>query len=115
MTTEEVHRLLKESKVYVDFGNHPGKDRFPREAAISMCCIITGKRGSAKYYQDIPISDAYKFEDKDENVAAIAGQIRKCLNEYKKMACDFQVYRDFIYSEPMLFENDVKELFITKK
>ena len=114
MTTEEVHDLLKKSKVYIDFGNHPGKDRFPREAAISGCCIITGKRGSAKYYQDIPIPDTYKFDDADKNIDAIVKQIRKCLNEYENVTEDFQKYRDFIRSEPTLFENDVKELFINK-
>lgn len=114
MTTEEVHDLLKRSKVYIDFGNHPGKDRFPREAAISGCCIITGKRGSAKYYQDIPIPDTYKFDDTDKNVDAIVAQIRKCLNQYENKIDDFQKYRDFIRFELTLFENDVKELFISK-
>lgn len=114
MTTEEVHELLKRSKVYIDFGNHPGKDRFPREAAISGCCIITGKRGSAKYYQDIPIPGEYKFDDKNENIDAIVCQIRRCLNAYENMIDDFQEYRKFIQSEPMLFENDVKEMFIKK-
>lgn len=114
MATEEVHKLLKRSKVYIDFGNHPGKDRFPREAAISGCCIITGKRGSAKYYQDIPIPDDYKFEDKDENIGEIVCQIRKCLSTYEKMVDDFQEYRNFIQSEPILFRNDVKEMFIKK-
>lgn len=44
LTTEEVRKLLIKSKVYIDFGNHPGKDRFPREAVMCGCCIITGKR-----------------------------------------------------------------------
>ena len=114
MSTEEVHELLRQSKVYIDFGNHPGKDRFPREAAVSGCCIITGKRGSAKYHQDIPIPDEYKFDDTDGNIEAITSRIRSCLNEYETVIKDFQEYRDFIRSEPMLFENDVKELFIVK-
>lgn len=112
MTTEEVQELLKVSKVYIDFGNHPGKDRFPREAAISGCCIITGKRGSAKYYKDIPISGNYKFDDNIENVDSIVKQIRKCIDNYEIMVKDFENYRNFIKSEPMLFEEDVKSLFI---
>ena len=55
MTTEEVQELMKRSKVYIDFGNHPGKDRIPREAAMSFCCVITGKRGSAAFSEDVPI------------------------------------------------------------
>ena len=45
MTPEQVQKLLERAKVYIDFGNHPGKDRIPREAAISGCVVITGKRG----------------------------------------------------------------------
>lgn len=115
MSTEDVRRLMNESKLYVDFGNHPGKDRFPREAAISGCCIITGRRGSANYYEDIPISDLYKFEDKDENISVIATQIRRCLGEYETAIDDFHEYCDFIKSEYALFENDVKEIFIGEK
>lgn len=44
MTRDEVIRELQRAKVYIDFGNHPGKDRIPREAAILGCCAIVGKR-----------------------------------------------------------------------
>ena len=43
MTGEEVKQLLLSCKVYVDFGNHPGKDRLPREAVLCGCCLITGR------------------------------------------------------------------------
>ena len=49
MTPEQVVDLMSESKVYIDFGNHPGKDRIPREAVINGCCVITGVRGSARF------------------------------------------------------------------
>ncbi len=48
LTTEQVAQLLRSSKVYIDFGNHPGKDRFPREAVASGCCLITGLGGQHK-------------------------------------------------------------------
>lgn len=112
MTTEEVRDLLSESKVYIDFGNHPGKDRFPREAAISGCCIITGKLGSANYFEDIPIPDEYKFESKDENISKILSKIKECLEEYKKKQEDFLGYKKFIEKEYSVFRDDVRELFI---
>ena len=112
MTTEEVRDLLSESKVYIDFGNHPGKDRFPREAAISGCCIITGKLGSANYFEDIPIPDEYKFESKDENISKILSKIKECLEEYEKKQEDFLGYKKFIEKEYSVFRDDVRELFI---
>jgi len=65
MPREEVIKLLQKAKVYIDFDYHPRKDRLPREAAILGCCVITRKRGSAKFFEDVPIPDEYKFEDKE--------------------------------------------------
>jgi len=113
MTTQEVHELLKESKVYIDFGNHPGKDRFPREAAISGCCIITGKKGSAAYYDDVPIADCYKFDDSNENIPHIVNKIKECMEKYDTKIYDFSYYREFILNEYEIFEKDVQELFIS--
>lgn len=31
---DEMAKVMCQAKVYVDFGNHPGKDRIPREAAV---------------------------------------------------------------------------------
>ncbi|HOV15574.1 MAG TPA: hypothetical protein PK771_14905, partial [Spirochaetota bacterium] len=56
----EMSNLLLKAKVYIDFGEHPGKDRIPRESAISGCCVITGLKGSAKYHNDVPIKLDYK-------------------------------------------------------
>lgn len=112
MTTEEVRELLLHSKVYIDFGNHPGKDRFPREAAISGCCIITGKRGSAANDIDINIPKKYKFDDTEENIASIIEKIKFCLNNYRDASKDYEEYRRSILSEKAEFISDVKKLFI---
>lgn len=111
LTTEQVKQLLNESKVYIDFGNHPGKDRFPREAAISGCCVITDKRGSAKYYKDIPIPEKYKFEDKETNIPKIISMIMYCLDNYETCQKDFNDYRNYIRKERKTFSNDVKSIF----
>ena len=42
LNRRQVSSLLRKGKVYIDFGNHPGKEHIPREAAISGCCVITG-------------------------------------------------------------------------
>ena len=48
-TREQLSALFSKSKIYIDFGNHPGKDRMPREAALNNCCIIVGKNGAANF------------------------------------------------------------------
>ena len=107
----EVKKLLSSSKVYIDFGNHPGKDRFPREAAILGCCIITGQRGAAKYQQDIPIDNKYKFSDKVEEIPNIIKIIRKCMDDYSNESLNFEKYREIIKKEKSTFKNSVNKIF----
>ena len=114
MTREEVAELLSTAKVYIDFGNHPGKDRIPREAAISGCCVITGKRGSAKYYKDVPIPDKYKFSDKEKNIPKIIEKIKYIMKNYEVVTKDFDNYRKSIKNEEKQFINDIKKIFYIK-
>jgi hypothetical protein len=111
MTREEVAKLLSTAKVYIDFGNHPGKDRIPREAAISGCCVITGKQGSAKYYEDVAIEEEFKFEDKIENIPLIIKKIKECMNNYDENSIKFNFYRKKIKNEQNNFINDIKKIF----
>lgn len=61
MQPAEVSVLLHKAKVYIDFGNHPGKDRLPREAVINGCCIIVSPFGSAAFTEDVPIPRNYQL------------------------------------------------------
>ncbi len=112
MSRMEVISLLEKAKVYIDFGNHPGKDRIPREAAIKGCCIILGKKGSAKFKEDTPIPDDFKFENQSSEISNIIGKIDDCLNNYELYLKDFEEYRDVIKSEPQKFIYDLKNIFV---
>jgi hypothetical protein len=111
LTNEQVKDLLSHSKVYIDFGEHPGKDRFPREAAISGCCVITGKRGAARYQKDVPINDEFKFLDVDENISDIVDKIEDCLENYDKNIVKFERYRKMIRNEESKFIRDIEKIF----
>lgn len=112
MTNLQVKEALLNSKVYIDFGNHPGKDRFPREAAICGCCIITGKKGSAGYYDDIPIPSEYKFDDYAENSEKVIAKIHDCFLNFRYNQMNFAVYRERISDEYRKFEEDVEHIFL---
>jgi hypothetical protein len=112
MTREEIIKTLQRAKVYIDFGNHPGKDRIPREAAILGCCVITGKRGSAEFFEDVPIPDEYKFEDKEENIPKIIEKIKDCFKNFEERYKDFEYYREYIKNEPQRFIEDLKKIFV---
>jgi hypothetical protein len=107
MTPAQIKWLMQTSKLYIDFGNHPGKDRLPREAAICGCCIITGRDGSAAYYEDIPIPGKYKIDRTDESLQQIGDTIRSMLANYHDCIDDFQYYSQEISQEPVVFAKQV--------
>lgn len=111
MTRAEVAELLAQAKVYVDFGCHPGKDRIPREAAISGVCVITGKAGSASYSEDVPIPNEFKFPDESRSVGAVIARIKQCLVRFEEHSSEFDAYRESIRAEQSQFEEDLLRIF----
>lgn len=112
MSTEEIVKIMSESMVYIDFGDHPGKDRMPREAAVRGCMIVTGRNGSASWFEDIPIMSQYKFERKEENIPRICSRIEEMLDNYDSCISDFEQYRSMILGEKAKFETAVGTLLV---
>ena len=110
----EMKKTMAKSKLYIDFGNHPGKDRIPREAAINYCCVITGMRGAAANDIDIPIKKMYKFYDNEDNIPLIHEMVRHCMDDYYSLIDDFKAYREKILLEPKLFVEDLCKIFGSK-
>lgn len=111
MTPQQLSECLKSGKVYIDFGNHPGKDRIPREAVVSGCCLITGKKGSAKFKNDVYIPDMFKFEDNISNIPSIIQLIRSILSDYDSYYCYFDEYKKRIIEEEDVFDKSVRAIF----
>jgi hypothetical protein len=64
MSRPQLVESLKQSKVYVDCGGHPGRDRMPREAALLGCIVVTNTQGTAECFEDVPIkTKANSYED----------------------------------------------------
>lgn len=110
MSRNDVIRLLSEAKLYIDFGNHPGKDRLPREAAMMGCCVITGKEGSAGNFRDVPIQDQFKFKNDEKSLPSIMQAIDDCLINYSFRVRDFEYYRSTIRAEKNIFISDLKSI-----
>ncbi len=109
-TRKEVIDLMSKAKIYIDFGFHPGKDRIPREAALSGCVVITDRRGSAYYYEDVSIPNEYKFIDKNKEIANIGKKLRYVLDNYDIAVKDMEHYVNKIKKEKSIFEHEVEEL-----
>lgn len=104
LSTDELVNNLKKCKVYVDFGNHPGKDRIPREAASLGCIIITNKEGSAFYNEDMNI------EEKLDNINDLNCLIDDIYNNYEKYLMKQHNYRNNIIKEEFIFRDQIRML-----
>lgn len=103
MTHEEVLATFSQSKIYVDLGFHPGKDRMPREAALCNCVIVTNKAGAAAYEQDVPIEEKINFE---EELLTLLPHILQHYDYYLEKQ---KIYRNRIKSERSLFTKQVSQ------
>lgn len=112
MSPDEVKELLTTSKLYVDFGNHPGKDRIPREAALCGCCVLTGKKGSANYFKDIPIPEKFKFDETKNDINSIIELIKCILMDFKTYNLEFEDYRSQILTQEEVFRNEIQNIFV---
>ena len=107
MTREQVFNTLLESKMYLDLGLHPGRDKIPREAALLGCCIATSKFGSAKNNIDVPIPDNYKFNVDKESLNNIPILIKNVFDNYEKEIINFSKYREIIKNEKQEFDKKI--------
>ena len=112
MNRSELNDVFDKAKLYIDFGGFPGKDRLPREAVMHDCCIITGRNGASAYYEDVPISDKYKFDTIDANLLAIGERIREVINNYELLNADFESYRAIVRGEQKVFYKEIEDIFI---
>lgn len=113
MSIDEVQELLLKSKIYIDFGNHPGRDRFPREAALFGCSVITNKEGSANNQIDININENYKFKDESESeLDKIVELINDISLNFRLHHENFNSYRKTILGDEKRFVSELKKIFL---
>jgi hypothetical protein len=111
MTPTQVAELLASSKVYVDFGEHPGRDRIPREAAVAGCVVITGSRGAAGNGIDIPIPAEFVFDETQPLVVQrVLDQITAVTADYPAFHAAFAGYREWIGTNEQTFTDEVAAL-----
>lgn len=111
---EQLQILFKTSKVYIDFGEFPGKDRLFREASMGGCCILTGRSGASAFYEDVPIKACYKFARPLSQLKEISELIEDILNNYDEHNANFDFLRMRILNEKEIFFNEVNRSLINE-
>lgn len=99
--------FFKTTKIYMDFGHHPGRDRIPRESAILGNCVLTNTQGSAGFHNDIPINRKYKIDD----ITKVGTIIKECFENYETVIEDFSIYRSSIKNQKEQLYNLCKQNF----
>lgn len=111
MNRQQLLEVFQRSKLYIDFGFHPGKDRLPREAALNDCCIISGRFGSAKFFEDVAIYDDYKMDLSQTSYRQVVNKIEEVLANYEQHQPDFAFYKKRIQNEEAEFVLQTKRIF----
>ncbi|GAB3300328.1 hypothetical protein GCM10027451_02490 [Geodermatophilus aquaeductus] len=75
MTKAQIVDLLRRTSVYVDFGHLPGKDRLPREAAVSGSIVFVRRAGAGLFAEDFPVPDFFRFDDADVHSGELARRV----------------------------------------
>ena len=106
MTKDQLITTLSTSKIYIDFGHHPGKDRIPREASLCGCVVFVKKEGAGCYFEDVYIDDYYKFDDINE----LDDKVKDVMNNFSVHKSNQRTYQDKIKKEKDTFRIEVKKL-----
>ena len=113
MTKIQVRDALFRSKIYIDFGFHPGKDRVPREAAIAGSLILLMAVGAAKQFEDHPLDRYYLFNEQEvasgDLQKKVLDMIENCKKHYEKQ----RIYRQSVLWEHEQFSMQVRSLFFS--
>ncbi|WP_216074700.1 hypothetical protein, partial [Acinetobacter baumannii] len=99
------------AKVYIDFGEHPGKDRLPREAAMMGTVVVVGMRGAAAFDEDVTLPPAYKLAIDDRLPAAFGTLIDAVMADFATHQTAQRRYRHIIEAEREVFAQQVRDVF----
>lgn len=111
MTREEMRDLLRKTKLHVDFGYFPGRDKIPREALVSGCCLLTGRGGTAEFAEDLGIPNKYKLHPNEQKQEIIIPLIVQIMTDFEEVRDEFMPFREFVMTEKDRMIDDVKKLF----
>lgn len=114
MSRSEVVTTLHESGIYIDLGHHPGKDRLPREAAISRALTIVSRRGSGAFYGDVPIPWEHKVTPGRDEVAVVSEMLPELIDNLQVEVDKQDSYRTTIEGERKRFNLEVEDVFVKR-
>lgn len=115
MSRKEVAQTLKNTAIYLDLGNHPGKDRLTREAALAGALVLVARRGSGSFYADVPLPWEHKITLNKQFVTQVHNMLLEILQNVDIEVLKQNKYREIIVSEKKQFFWEIRDIFIDGK
>jgi hypothetical protein len=113
MSKPQVRDCLFSARLYIDFGNQPGKDRVPREAAIAGAILLLHAAGAGAHYLDHPLPRTYLFGEADIVSGRLHALVNEILDAPETHWEQQRFYRDAILREQEKFDLETRTLFFT--
>jgi hypothetical protein len=113
MSKAQVRDALFDARIYLDFGNHPGKDRVPREAAIAGAVVLLHAAGAALRFADHPLPAEYRFIEDDIATGELRRKVAAILDQPEEHFAAQRMYREAILHEQERFDLEVRSVFFT--
>ena len=111
MSKNEVRQTLFKTRIYIDFGQHPGKDRVPREAAIAGAIILLLRAGASKQFEDHPLDPKYIFNEEEIASGQLRDKVLDVIENSQEHYENQRIYRQKILLEREEFSHQVRSLF----
>jgi len=111
-------KILTNSKIFIDIGFHPGRDRPVREAVALWNIAVINNHGGYHLREDCPVPEEFKINCPQDHscridVNEVYKSIISWITEYNYYINMFKEMKDYILSEPKLYVRDV-EMLVTK-
>lgn len=113
LSSDQIKELGLISKIYIDFGHHPGKDRIPREMASTGCVVITGTQNVGANDIDIPLGKRkfnYDMNTDSYDYSKIVEQIKYDIDNYEISFEEQKNYRETIRNEKITFQKEIHKI-----
>jgi hypothetical protein len=105
--------VLSKTKIFLDVGIHPGRDRPPREATLLNNIVIVNNHGGCYYFDDCMVPKEFKLDcylDCEIEYDKYAKRIEEYLNNFDFYIKKFHRFKRYILQEPHIFLNEVHKL-----
>ncbi len=111
MGRNQVTDALQSSKVFIDFGHHPGKDRVPREAALCGAIPMVRKVGAAGFAADVPLPEPLLVPtDVFFDFDAFDVCFQRVLQDAESLRKELVLYVKWISDESERFDDELRAL-----